>query len=344
MRRLNSKMLYDATRLNRSFFMSTALLFPGQGSQEPGMGRDLAEADRETMDLWKKAERISGLALREIYWGGDDAAMAETRHLQPALTVVNLALWRQLAPKLSPTATAGHSLGEYSALAAAGVLPCDTVLELVSLRGRLMSEADPQGVGAMAALVKLSLPQVEACVEETSKKTTGELILVANYNTPAQFVVSGTKAAIAAIQDIAKAAKGRAIPLAVSGAFHSPLMEEAAKELSSAIDGVSKAAWNKARFPLYCNAAPRAESDPEAIKALLKKQMTSSVYWIDTVTRQWDDGCRTFVECGPKGVLGKMVGPILQGHTPSAAARSEESPAWRVLAAGNMQQAQDFSL
>jgi len=323
--------------------MSIALLFPGQGSQEPGMTRDLAEADRDSMDLWKKAEQISGLPLREIYWDGDETVMAETRNLQPALTAANLALWQKLAPKFSPSATAGHSLGEYSALAAAGVLPFDTVLELAALRGRLMSEADPTGRGTMAAIVKLSLAQVEESVAE-AQKATGEVILVANYNTPAQFVVSGDKAAIAKVQEIAKEAKGRAIPLAVSGAFHSPLMNEAAIELASAIDRVGKGRWNKARFPVYCNAAPVAESDPERIKELLKKQMTSSVYWIDTITRQWDDGCRSFVECGPKGVLGKMVGSILQDHTPAAAAHSDETPAWRVLNAGNMQQVQDVSL
>lgn len=323
--------------------MNTALLFPGQGSQEPGMGRDLAESDRNIMDLWKKAERISGLALREIYWGDDENAMAETRHLQPALTVVNLALWSKLASKLSPSATAGHSLGEYSALAAAGVLPLDNVLELVALRGRLMSAVDPDGVGAMAAIVKLPLTQVETCVAE-AKEASGELILIANYNTPAQFVVSGAKAAIAKVQEIAKAAKGRAIALAVSGAFHSPLMHEAANELATAIDGINKTAWNKARFPVYCNARPGPENEIEPLKALLKQQMTSSVYWIDTITRQWDNGCRVFVECGPKGVLGKMVSPILQGHEPASAIHSESTPAWRVCTAGTMQQVQEFSL
>lgn len=321
--------------------MSIALLFPGQGSQEPGMGRDLAEAERDIMDLWKKAERISGLALREIYWSGDESAMAETRALQPALTVVTLALWQALAPRLSPAAVAGHSLGEYSALAAAGVLPIDTVLELVALRGRLMSEADPEGTGAMAAIVKLSLPQVETCVAE-ARKATGECILVANYNTPSQFVVSGAKAAITRIQELAREAKGRAIPLAVSGAFHSPLMNEAAGELAAAIDGIPKTRWSKARFPLYCNAAPNAENAPERIRDLLKKQMTSSVYWIDSITRQWDDGCRTFVECGPRGTLGRMVGPILQGHAAAVAAHSDETPAWRVHAVGTAQQARDF--
>ena len=323
--------------------MTTALLFPGQGSQEPGMGRDLAEADREIMDLWKKAERISGVSLREIFWDGTESDMAQTRNLQPALTVVNLALWRKLSPRLSPAATAGHSLGEYSALAAASVLPFDTILELASLRGRLMSEADPEGNGAMAAIVKLSLSQVEDCVAE-AHKATGDVILVANYNTPTQFVVSGTRAAIAKAQEYAKTAKGRAIPLAVSGAFHSPLMNEAAAELGKAIDGIPKSAWEKARFPVYCNAAPKAETDPLIIKDLLKKQMTSSVRWIDTIICQWQDNCRVFVECGPKGVLSKMVSPILKEYPQAASMHTEETPAWRVFNAGTMQQVKDFSL
>ena len=320
-----------------------ALLFPGQGSQEPGMGRDLADADADAMDLWKKAERISGIALREIYWDGDESRMADTRNLQPALTVVNLSLWRKLSAKLAPLAAAGHSLGEFSAMAAAGVLPVDVVLELVSLRGRLMSQADPHGKGTMAAVVKLTLAQVEACVAE-ARDSSGETLVVANHNTPGQFVVSGTAAAMAVLQEKVKTAKGRAVPLSVSGAFHSPLMAEAAAEFAQAVDAVGKGSWSNARFPVYCNASPSAESDASALKNLMRKQMTSPVYWIDTVARLWDAGARLFVECGPKGVLGKMVGPILQAHSPAAAAHCDECPAWRVAGVGGMRELQEFIL
>ena len=320
-----------------------ALLFPGQGSQEPDMGRDLAEADREIMDLWKTAERISGIALREIYWDGDESRMADTRNLQPALTVVNISLWRKLSARLSPMAAAGHSLGEFSAMAAAGVLPFEAILELVSLRGRLMSQADPDGKGRMAAVVKLTLPQVQACVAE-AQNGTGETIVVANHNTPGQFVVSGTAAAMGMLQESVKAAKGRALPLPVSGAFHSPLMADAAAEFSSAIDAVNKSAWNKARFPVYCNVAPRAESDPDALKSLMRRQMTSPVHWMDTISTLWNDGARAFVECGPKGVLSKMIDPILQAHSPAAAAHCDECPAWRTVAVGNARQAREFAL
>ena len=286
---------------------STALLFPGQGSQEPGMGRDIAEADREAMELWKKAERISGLPLREIYWEGDEAAMADTKALQPALTVVNLSLWNRLSRRFKPICTAGHSLGEYSSLAAAGVLPVDTVLELVALRGKLMAEADPEGKGTMAAVLKLSLADAEQAVASV-REASGEMLLIANYNTPGQFVASGTRAAIAALQDAVKALKGRALPLPVSGAFHSPLMDEAAKELGKALN---KASWSKARFPVYANVTGEAATEADALKSLLLRQMTSSVRWTDTMANQWQAGARTFVECGPKGVLGKMVKPNL---------------------------------
>jgi [acyl-carrier-protein] S-malonyltransferase len=303
------------------------------------MGRDLAEADSGIMDLWKKAERASGFALREIYWDGDEKNMAATQYLQPALTVVNLALWSRLASRVTPMAAAGHSLGEYSALAAAGVLSPDTVLELVSLRGKLMADCDPEGRGAMAAIVKLALPQVEECVAKAAAQS-GKTLVVANYNTPAQFVVSGDKDAVEQIQPLVKEQKGRALPLAVSGAFHSPLMQEASAELKKALDLVKKSEWNKARFPIYSNATATAETDAHMLKTALERQMTSSVLWIDTIRSGWAGGAGNFVECGPKGVLGKMVDPVLQGHVP---AQSDETPPWSVQNVGNKEQLEAFS-
>lgn len=322
--------------------MAVAVLFPGQGSQEPGMGRDLAEADREYMELWKKAEKVSGLELRSIYWEGSEKDMADTRCLQPALTVANINLWKKIASKILPSAVAGHSLGEFSALAAAQVLPIDVLLDLVSLRGRLMSEADPQGNGAMAAVLRLSLSQVEACVAEAREKT-GQELLVANHNTPSQFVVSGTKAAVAEVQEGVKTIKGRAVPLAVSGAFHSPLMAEAAAEFTKALDAIPGTAWSKARFSVYCNADPVANHEPEVIKQLMARQMTSPVLWIDTVRHQWNDDCHSFVECGPKGVLSRMVSPILQDYAPAAALREGDVLPWQIANVGNMQQAEEYS-
>lgn len=287
----------------------TILLFPGQGSQVSGMGRDLAEAVPEAMALWKRAERISGLALREIFWEGDEAAMSDTRALQPALTVVNLNLWTAVAGRLSPQGAAGHSLGEFSALAAANVLALDTVLELTSLRGRLMAEADPENRGGMAAILKLELPAVEALTAEAAAKT-GAMLLVANHNTPAQFVVSGDKSAVAEACRLAKERKGRSIELKVSGAFHSPLMAQANKEF---IPMLRKAIWNKPKFPVYCNAHGRAAHDGSSLCEAMLVQMTSPVRWIDTIRNQYKDGARNWLELGSKAVLGKMVTPCLAG-------------------------------
>ncbi|THB68522.1 MAG: [acyl-carrier-protein] S-malonyltransferase [Desulfovibrio sp.] len=288
-----------------------AVLFPGQGSQEAGMGRELAEAHKEAMDLWKQAERISGIDLRGIYGDGDELAMADTRNLQPALTAVDLGYWSYVASKLSPVMAAGHSLGEYSALAAASVLSVDSVLELTSLRGRLMAEADPSGQGAMGAILKLDLDTVEQVVADCREATNKEL-LVANYNSPAQYVISGHKEAVEAAAPMVKEKKGRLVPLPVSGAFHSPLMAEAAKELATVI---AKLDWRKPAFPVVCNVTGQAETDADTIKDLMSRQMTSSVQWITTMNTMWQSSIRTFVEVGPKVVLTRLAGANLKDVT-----------------------------
>ncbi len=307
-----------------------AVLFPGQGSQEPNMGRDLAESSKEVMALWKKAESITGEPLREIYWDGDEAAMAETRYLQPALTVVNVGFWmhgvarlRSLHPGLC---LAGHSLGEFSALAAAEVLPVARVLELVALRGRLMAEADPQGVGAMAAVLKLTQGDVEDIVQGVRESTGAELVL-ANYNSPAQYVVSGAKQAIDAVEPLVKERKGRAVRLAVSGAFHSPFMREAAKELKRAMD---KLTWNNARHPVFLNTTARGESDADLIKQEMGAQMTSSVRWIEIIRNQWAAGVRQWYELGPKQVLARLLAANLKEL-------AGEEGAWEVQNLGSLE-------
>lgn len=279
------------------------LLFPGQGSQEPGMGRDLAETSADAMNLWKLGERASGLPLREIFWEGDEQAMSDTRALQPALTVVNLALWQAVCSRAAVCGAAGHSLGELSALAAAGVLSPESVLSLASLRGRLMAEADPQGQGGMAALLKMEQDAVEDVVRETVAET-GLLLIVANYNTPAQLVISGARAAVQLACQKARERKGRGVELKVSGAFHSPMMDAANRELAPHLN---RAVWSKPRFPVYCNLHGKAVTDGESARESLLAQMTSPVRWIETVRNQYADGARHWLEIGPKAVLGKMV-------------------------------------
>ncbi len=289
----------------------TALLFPGQGSQVKGMGRNLAEKSAPAMALWEKAEQYCGLPLRAIYWDSDDATqMSQTRCQQPAITVVNLALWQHVAGRISPCAAAGHSLGEFSALAAAGVLTPDEVLQLVALRGRLMEEADPEHIGTMYAVLRLGFEELDAAAREVSERT-GKLVRVANRNTPGQFAVSGHKDAVEELIEHIKPQRGKAMPLAVSGAFHTPLMAEAAAEFAKELD---KLTWRTPAFPLYCNVNGEAVDDAEKIHAHVRKQMTSSVFWIDTIGNQYKDGVRRFIEFGPQGVLTRMVRPILNAQ------------------------------
>ncbi|BBD07300.1 ACP S-malonyltransferase [Desulfovibrio ferrophilus] len=286
----------------------TAVLFPGQGSQVKNMGRDLAEEDSDYMYWWTKAEAISQQPLREIYWGGDDQDMADTRALQPALTVTNLTLWMHAAKKIKADSFAGHSLGEYAALAAAKVLDVEKVLELVSLRGKLMAEAGAPDQG-MTALLKLSQEDAEALVV-TAREQSGAELIVANYNTPGQFVISGQKPALEAAAAIAKEKKGRAIPLPVSGAFHSPLIDEAAQELKVQL---LKADWRTPEADVFFNATASTEGNPEIIKDIMCRQMVSPVRWIEINQTQYRGGSRTFIEIGPKGVLAKMLGQNLKG-------------------------------
>ncbi len=290
--------------------INTAILFPGQGSQVAGMGHRLADADPEIMGLWKKAEKLSGIPLRGIYWDSNDVMlMGETRNLQPAVTVVNLALWLSVMSKLQPSCAAGHSLGEFSALAAAGVLDIDSVLELVSLRGQLMADADPDHLGTMCAVIRLEEKEVEAAVREVAERT-GKLVRIANRNTPLQFVLSGHRDAVEeAVEKLrAETPRVKGFPLAVSGAFHTPMMAQAAAEFAKMLD---KQDWKDARFPVYFNINGEPLSDAKSIHAVMRRQMTSSVCWIEVIANQWRDGVRRWVEFGPQGVLTRMVRPIL---------------------------------
>jgi len=295
--------------------LPTALLFPGQGSQELNMGRDVAEAQSAAMDLWILAEKHSGLKLREIYWGDEGATpapeMADTRALQPALTVVNVSLWLAAKPKaesLNIVGAAGHSLGEFAALCAAGVLGVEDVVKAVCERGKLMANAGKAGHG-MAAVVKLPLSVVEPLVDRAAK-TSGAFLRIANHNSPAQFVLSGEKPALEAAAALVKEAKGRAIPLAVSGAFHSPLMSEPANAFATVLDDLR---WQPAVFPVFANVTGQPERDPGVLKAMLTAQMTSSVLWTTTMQSLYAAGARRFIELGPKNVLSKLVSPNLEG-------------------------------
>jgi [acyl-carrier-protein] S-malonyltransferase len=288
-----------------------AVLFPGQGSQEKGMGKDLAEAGDEAMQLWIMAEKASGLPLREIYWEGEEADMAATRALQPAMTAVTLGFWFRLRGKLAPVGLAGHSLGEYAALAAGGVLAPGDAIELVALRGRLMDEAGTSSGGKMAAVLKLTQEQTEDLAAKARLHSSSRLHL-ANYNSPGQFVLSGEAAAVEAACALVREYKGRAIVLPVSGAFHSPDMGDANKELTKVL---AKADFNAPAIPVYLNVTGQAAANPETIRAIMSRQMISPVQWIKTMRALHDAGARDFLELGPKGVLAKLAKANLDDAT-----------------------------
>lgn len=298
-----------------------AIVFPGQGSQEKAMGRSLAEADADCMDLWKAAEKASGFPLREIYWTGDEKDMAETRYLQPALTVVGMSVWLRLATRIRPKALAGHSLGEFPALAAAGVLRPAEVLELVSLRGRLMAESGVGKDGRMAAVLKLDQAAVEDIVSRAGAET-GKELRIANYNSPAQYVISGEGQAVDHALAQVKERKGRGVVLAVSGAFHSPMMAEAADEFAKFMGRYD---WLDAKTPVYLNVTGAVETSGELIRRRVRDQMTSSVLWVQSVQAMWNDGARRFIELGPKGVLTRLITAILPGR-PELSAISAPCP------------------
>lgn len=308
---------------------ASAVLFPGQGSQVKGMGRDAAEQSSDAKQLWLAAEKASGLPLREIYWDGEAADMARTEALQPAMATVGLTLWLAARKHVRPAAAAGHSLGEYTALAAAEILAPKDMLELVSLRGKLMSESGEDDHG-MAAILKLDMEQAEELAQQAADES-GELLIIANYNSPAQYVASGKKAAIEAAARLAKERKGRAVPLPVSGAFHTPLMREAADEFSKALGKID---FRSPKFPVYFNVTGQPEPDPEKIRAIMAQQMTSPVRWVQTMQRMWEDGMRRFIEIGPKGVLAKLAQQNLAPLGEPDVAAAADLAAAESLAAG----------
>lgn len=307
-----------------------AVMFPGQGSQEKGMGRDIAEAHSEVMDLWKKGEQIADAPLREIFWEGDEQAMTETRYQQPALVITSLGLWQVLSSSIRSKYFSGHSIGEYTALIASGALDPEQALELVCLRGRLMSEAGKTASGKMAAILKLPREKVQEIVDQASEDT-GKTLLIANYNTPYQLVISGAEDAVDKAMELAKQNRGRVVALPVSGAFHSPLMNEAAQELAGFMEKIQ---WKSPGVPVHLNVTAREETNAENLLANMQKQMISPVYWTQLILDQWDKGVRKWWEVGPKKVLTNLVKNILRD--------SEEN--WEVQTIGSLEDINNLGL
>ena len=279
--------------------MSKAYIFPGQGSQFPGMGKALYERSAEAREMMDKANEILGFPITDIMFGEDAEALKATRVTQPAIFIhsVVLALCSGLE---APAMVAGHSLGEFSALAAAGAMDFEDALRLVAVRASAMQKCCEQVPGTMAAVINLPAETVE----EICASCTG-IVVAANYNSDGQIVISGEAEAIAeACAKMKEAGAKRALPLSVSGAFHSPLMEPARLELAEAID---KTPFRAPVCPVYQNVTALPSQDPEVIKDNLLRQLTSPVRWTQTIRNMVADGADSFLEIGPGTVLQGLV-------------------------------------
>ena len=285
--------------------MVKAYIFPGQGAQFPGMGKELYDSHSKAKELFEKANDILGFRITDIMFEGTAEQLRETRVTQPAIFLHSTVL-AACEPDFRPDMTAGHSLGEFSALAAAGAIEFEDALRLVSVRAHAMQKCCEAVPGGMAAIIGLADEDVEKVCEGIDGT-----VIAANYNCPGQVVISGENGAIALACAAAKAAGAkRALPLAVSGAFHSPLMEPARVELGKAI---AATAIREPVCPVYQNVSAVAERDPERIKANLLAQLTSPVHWTQSVRAMIADGADTFVELGPGTVLQGLVKRISGG-------------------------------
>ena len=284
---------------------AVALIFPGQGSQFPGMGREFYETSSAAREIFEEANRVLGYDLTKLCLEGPAEKLNLTCHTQPALLTVSTVIYRLLRDevKLSPAFMAGHSLGEYSALVAADVLDFSDAVRLVSLRGRYMQEAVPDGAGAMAALLGLSLEKVtEICAESTGD---GAVVVPANINSPEQIVISGDRKGVEKACGLAKAGGAkRVVPLPVSVPSHSPLMREAAENLSREIEKIT---FRPPAVPVISNVEAVPLSSGEEAKELLLRQLYSPVQWVASIQCMVAGGVVVVVEVGPGKVLTGLV-------------------------------------
>ena len=286
-----------------------AFIFPGQGSQYVGMGKDICAEYPVAKNVFDEADRVLGRSLTALCFIGPEEDLKDTRNAQLCILATSVALYRVFEEAgFKPDFMAGHSLGEYSALAAGGALPFDTVLRLVDKRARLMAEADPEKQGTMAAVLGLTR---EAVFEILKQASEGGRVEAANFNCPGQIVVSGAKNGIAKVQELVTAAGGKAIPLAVSGPFHSSLMRPAAEAIR---DELAKAPWREPAVPLIANISALPAHRDELAENLYH-QMYSSVLWEDSLNYLSEQGVTVFMEVGPGKVLSGLVKKTVKGVT-----------------------------
>lgn len=285
--------------------MKKAYLFPGQGAQFSGMGKDLYESSPMAREYFERADEILGFHITDIMFGGTDEDLKQTKVTQPAVFLHSV-VTAMCMEDFQPDMVAGHSLGEFSALVAAGALRFEDGLRLVYARAMAMQKACEATPSTMAAIINLPDETIRQVCEEVSQE--GGVVVPANYNSPGQVVISGEVEAVReACARLKTAGAKRALPLAVGGAFHSPLMETARVELARAIE---QAPVSTPVCPIYQNVDALPHIEPAEIKDNLLKQLTAPVCWTQSVLNMLSDGMTDFVECGPGTVLTGLVGRI----------------------------------
>lgn len=283
-----------------------AFVFPGQGAQFVGMGKDLYENSALAKELFEKANKILGYRITDIMFDGTDEELRQTKVTQPAVFLHSVISALCMGEKFKPEMTAGHSLGEFSALVAAGAISFEDGLKLVYARAMAMQKACEATPSTMAAIIGLPDEKVEEICDIILKE--GDIVVAANFNCPGQVVISGSMQGIEKACELMKAAGAkRALPLKVGGAFHSPLMESAKVELETAINATE---FHTPKCPIYQNVDALPHINPAEIKANLVAQLTASVKWTQIVKNMLADGADEFTECGPGAVLQGLIKKI----------------------------------